>query len=232
VVLPPFNRFYLGGEDNIRGFDIRTITPIAYIPVQSSQQIFYFNPQVIDANGNATLQSITVPVVINSITFPGGDTQAVGNAEYRIPLVGPVSMSLFFDVGLNGAARRNQLQLDATGVDRLRQQFPGTTFTNQLQLASGTNFKLRSSTGIEFIVQLPVVNAPFRLYYAYNLNRLRTTLVPPAGGYDPDNPVFSTLPPGVFDAQVLPLLNATLSSRSLSFNEPQRTFRFTVSRTF
>ena len=232
VVLPPFNRFYLGGEDNIRGFDIRTITPIAYIPVQSQQQIFYFNPQLIDPNGNATLQSITIPVVINSITFPGGDTQAVGNAEYRIPLVGPVSMSLFFDIGMNGAARPNQLQLDPIGVDRLRQQFPGTTFTNQLQLAPGTNFKLRSSTGIEFIVQLPVVNAPFRLYYAYNVNRLRTTLIPPAGGFDPDNPAFSLLPPGVFEAQVLPLLNTTLSSRSLSFNEPQRTFRFTVSRTF
>ena len=32
LVSPPFSRFYLGGEDDIRGFDIRTISPIAFYP--------------------------------------------------------------------------------------------------------------------------------------------------------------------------------------------------------
>src|SRR5208283_690668 len=31
IVAPPFERAYLGGENDIRGFDIRTISPIAYL---------------------------------------------------------------------------------------------------------------------------------------------------------------------------------------------------------
>ncbi|MGH9579651.1 MAG: BamA/TamA family outer membrane protein, partial [Terriglobales bacterium] len=234
VVLPPFNRFYIGGEDNVRGFDIRTITPIAFIPVQQTQQVFYLDPTRLDGNGNPTLQVVNVPVVLNTITFPGGDLQAVGNVEYRIPLVGPVGMSLFFDAGLNGVLRRSQLQLDAAGVDLLRQQFPNTTFSNRLDLASGTNFKLRTSTGVEFVVQLPVLNAPFRVYYAYNLNRLRTTLRAPQGDFVIDERLRGTLPPGVLEGQVIPQLNATLGlgARALNYFEPKKTFRFTVSRTF
>jgi outer membrane protein insertion porin family len=234
TVLPPFNRFYLGGEDNIRGFDIRTVTPIGFIPVQQTQQLTYLDPTRLDANGNPIFQAVNVPVVIHSVTFPGGDTQAVGNMEYRIPIVGPVSMALYYDVGLVGALRRNQLQLDPTGVNRLRQQFPTSTFENRLNIASGTNFKLRSSTGVEFVVQLPVVNAPFRLYWAYNLNRLRTTLRPPAGDFFLSDEVRNSLPPGVLEGQILPTLNSTLAfgARALSYVEPLRTFRFTVSRTF
>jgi outer membrane protein insertion porin family len=234
VVLPPFNRFYIGGEDNVRGFDIRTITPIAFIPVQQTQQVFYLHPTILDGNGNPTLQVANVPVLINTPTFPGGDLQSVTNVEYRIPLVGPVGMSLFFDAGLNGVLRRSQLQLDPTGVDLLRQQFPTTTFKNRLELASGTNFKLRTSTGVEFVVQLPVLNAPFRVYYAYNLNRVRTTLRPPQGDFAIDPRLAATLPQGVLENQVIPQLNATLGlgARALNYFEPKSTFRFTVSRTF
>ena len=32
VVAPPFERAYLGGENDLRGFDIRTVSPIAYLP--------------------------------------------------------------------------------------------------------------------------------------------------------------------------------------------------------
>jgi len=35
----------------------------------------------------------------------------------------------------------------------------------QLAIAPHTNFRLRGSAGIEFVVQLPIVQAPFRLYY-------------------------------------------------------------------
>src|SRR5207302_11165238 len=31
-VAPPTNRFYMGGENDIRGFDIWGISPVAYIP--------------------------------------------------------------------------------------------------------------------------------------------------------------------------------------------------------
>ena len=36
VVAPPFQRFYLGGENDIRGFDIRSVSPVAFLPDKSS----------------------------------------------------------------------------------------------------------------------------------------------------------------------------------------------------
>src|SRR5258708_3004668 len=35
-VAPPYERFYIGGENDIRGFDIRTVGPIGYIPDEVS----------------------------------------------------------------------------------------------------------------------------------------------------------------------------------------------------
>jgi len=233
-VLPPYGRYYMGGEDTVRGFDIRSISPVSFVPVESGQQVFFFDPTQLDASGNPRLRSISVPVLDYSVTFPGGDSQVIGNAEYRIPLVGPVAMSLFLDVGLNGALRRNQLRLNEVGINDLRQTFPNATIEDNLRLASGTNFKLRSSAGIEFVVQLPVVNAPFRLYWAYNLSRARQLIREPRGLFNPNDPVFQGLPPGVLDSQILPQLNAglDLGARRLNFVEPLKTFRFTVSRTF
>jgi len=232
--LAPYSRYYMGGEDTVRGFDIRNISPVAFVPVESAQQVFFFDPTQLDANGNPRLRSISVPVLDYSVTFPGGDSQIVTNAEYRIPLVGPVAMSIFFDVGLNGALRRSQLRLNEVGLDSLRQKFPNSTIDDNLAIASGTNFKMRTSTGIEFVVQLPVLNAPFRIYWAYNLNRIRQVIPEPRGTFNPNDPVFQGLPPGVLDSQVLPQLNASLdiNARRLNFVEPLKTFRFTVSRTF
>src|SRR5215467_9268361 len=34
--IPPYNRFYMGGEDDIRGFDIRSISPVTFIPTATS----------------------------------------------------------------------------------------------------------------------------------------------------------------------------------------------------
>ena len=234
LALPPNTRFYLGGEDSVRGFDIRTISPVAFLPTQQSAQILFTNPTQLDASGNPRLQLLTVPVLLNSITFPGGDVQGVGNVEYRVPIVGPVSMAIFFDAGLNGILKRDQLKLDPNGVDLLKLQFPTATIPNRLELAAGSNFKLRTSTGIEFVIQLPVVNAPFRLYWAYNLNRFHSTIEPPRGAFQLAEEFRQGLPPGVFESQVLPQLNSFLdaNARKLNFFEPLRTIRFTVSRTF
>ena len=32
----PFNRFYMGGENDVRGFDIWSITPIAFVPIEGT----------------------------------------------------------------------------------------------------------------------------------------------------------------------------------------------------
>ncbi len=231
--LPPFSRFFLGGEDSVRGFDIRTIGPIGFIPVSSAQPFFFFDPTVLDSFGNPTLRSLSVPVLAYQTTFPGGDTQGVGNIEYRIPLVGPVSMSLFFDAGINGALRRGQLQQDPGGLRQLQTQFPSATINPTIAMAPGSNFRVRTSTGVEFVVQLPIVNAPFRIYWAYNPMRYGRTIVAPTGAFTVSDSLRQSLPPNVFETQILPQLNTFVSNpQRLNFFEPARTFRFTVSRTF
>src|SRR5207245_5246955 len=32
LVAPPFERCYLGGENDVRGFDIRSVSPVAFLP--------------------------------------------------------------------------------------------------------------------------------------------------------------------------------------------------------
>jgi len=241
-VLPPFNRFYLGGEDTIRGFDFFTISPWAFIPTSTNAQIFFLNPQVLNGAGNPTVQSITVPTLQFVATRPGGDTEAVANLEYRIPLAGPVSLDFFADAGLDGILRRGQLLLDPSAVTQLRQQypnpdFPTTIINSRLQIVSNTNFLPRTSTGIQIVVQLPIVNAPFRFYYAYNPTLLNETIVQPRGAYFLSPEQKRTLQDlGVLDSQIRPQLNTILDVQTLkipsSLFEPRHQFRFTVSRTF
>src|SRR3981189_1933565 len=150
--VPPYSRFYLGGENDLRGVDIRAVAPVTYIPNSVNQSI--------SVSGRA----FNVPVLLKSITFPGGDTQGVMNLEYRIPIAGPVSMALFNDIGTVGALRKGGLQLAASGIDNITKMFPLANQQAQLQIAPGTNFKLRDSAGIEFIANLPIVQARSRIY--------------------------------------------------------------------
>jgi hypothetical protein len=54
----------------------------------------------------------------------------------------------------------------------LNTQFPQAGFNGKVYIAPGTQ-KMRASTGLELQVMLPVVNAPFRLYFAYNPSTVR-----------------------------------------------------------
>jgi outer membrane protein insertion porin family len=186
-----------------------------------------------------------------TISFPGGDTQTYGNFEYRIPIIGTtVQMGLFLDGGTNGILRKDALRLDPTGFNNLTTQFPQAPqdvgLTRQLSIARGTNFRLRGSTGIEFVVQLPIIQAPFRVYYAYNIHRLHTQVIAPPDYLNPSDIcdqigpncphiglLPSTLPPDVWFNQVRPtILQLQNNPGRLNYFEPERTFRFTVSRTF
>ncbi|HET6929119.1 MAG TPA: outer membrane protein assembly factor BamA, partial [Candidatus Acidoferrum sp.] len=110
--IPPYSRFYLGGENDLRGFDIRAVSPVTYIPNVANQSI------------SVSGKGFNVPVLVKSITFPGGDTQGVMNLEYRIPIAGPVAMSLFNDIGTVGTLRRGGLLLASSGVDNINLKFP------------------------------------------------------------------------------------------------------------
>jgi len=257
--VPPFSRFYMGGESDIRGYDIRAISPVTFIPEQTAAPVTYHDPTC-----GGCVRSFTIPVLTYVATLPGGDLQGYGNAEYRIPIVGNiVQTSLFFDAGTDGVLRHHSLQLADSGFQNLLlpQNFPnaqlpppsGSGLTQELAIAPGTNFHWRGSTGIEFVVQLPIIQAPFRIYYAYNVHRLYRQIVAKNPYIDPlqicepanQSPLVpcpsgvkvgfypSTLPPEVWEFEVKPALGQLLSSPGrLNYFEPQTTFRFTVSRTF
>ena len=99
----------------------------------------------------------------------------------------------------------------------------------------GTNFKLRASAGIEFVVQLPIINAPFRLYWAYNFDRLEQQIAAPLSNFQSINyqNLRQSVGPSLWDSQVLPqLMNFQVNTQRINFFEPANTFMFTVSRTF
>ncbi len=231
--VPPYSRFYMGGENDIRGFDIRGISPVAYIPsvIDTTIQFPY----------RGGTGSLVVPLVVNTITFPGGDIQGVGNIEYRIPILGPVSMTLFADVGSTGILNKSALKLDPTGISNINTHFPLANQQAQLQIAPNTNFRPRVSTGIEFNINLPIVQAPFRIYWAYNPLRLHQTIVAPFDQINMDNlylqcralGLTDPLHPHSCDPIILTPLSPYITNPGrLNYFESSNTFRFTVSRTF
>jgi outer membrane protein insertion porin family len=238
---PPYSRFYMGGESDIRGYDIRSITPVTFIPIATTQQFTYNCNTCLNGAGQPTPRAFNLPVLAYTITFPGGDVQSYGNFEYRIPIVGSfVTAALFFDGGTNGILRTNALRLDPTGLANLTSQFPHAVdsgFLNahgHLGIAPNTNFRLRGSTGVEFVVQLPIIQAPFRVYYAYNIHRLHSQLLAPQDYIEPSERAYlKSTYPDLWLNQIQPTLDRLqLNPGRINYFEPQRTFRFTVSRTF
>jgi outer membrane protein insertion porin family len=241
-VVPPFDRFYTGGEDTVRGFDYYTISPYVFIPSATTTTVTFKNPTVLDGNGNPTTQSLSVPILQYYATRPGGDSQTVVNMEYRIPIAGPVVFKLFNDIGMNGIVRRSGLQLSQSAVGLLQQEYPNPSFPNtviprNLELVPGTNFHPRDSLGVELVVQLPIIQAPFRVYYAYNPLRLSNTISAPRGAYNLTDQTQRYLQGiGVLNTQVIPELNTLLTNDIQKFPtglvEAKSTFRFTINTTF
>ncbi len=239
-VAPPFARFYAGGDNELRGFDPRSATPYGFIPVR--QNITLTNPDgtaVPFDPTNSTLGTIPVPIPIYRPVAVGGDIKFTGTIEYRIPIAGPVGFELFNDFDITAVVRQSQLRQSVEGSDQLNSPLYGCAsifngacqggqkiqFVNVIRPISGTNFVPRDSIGGEVSAMLPIINAPVRIYYAYNVARLFEN-VPgeslitrsqfPAGGA------------GDFTYQ-----NAITAFDSLlHFREPRKTFRLSVSTTF
>ncbi|MGC2285507.1 MAG: outer membrane protein assembly factor BamA [Candidatus Acidiferrum sp.] len=230
--IPPFNRFYMGGEQDIRGFDIRSISPVVFIPSVTAQTLYYHDPTAAGA-----IRSFTMPVLVYTATLPGGDYETSGNIEYRIPIAGPVSMSLFADAGTDGILRTDALRLDPTGTANILSTFPGTTLAKNLPIYPGTNFRIRDSTGIEFGVNLPIIQAPFRIYYAYNPNRFHSQIAAPDPVVNPSTlknweNTLNSISPNLWQNEIVPQLNFLDNPGRLNYFEPKTTFRFTVGKTF
>lgn len=288
--VPIFDRFFLGDEFTIRGYNVRSITP--YAPINSfvtSRNVVLSTTATGTADTPADFPSALLATATrigtftgasgsnvlnfsNSFTPIGGDTQLLGNFEYRIPIFGPVSAAAFADVGSSFNLRKGRDQainsnfladqpfLQTLGLGTnlsllAARNNPNLAFVldpNTLQTAlvvRGSRFvtrdelvsaqspninpqtglplgfqpvflrgeaqtntivrvgqsifdrftNYRSSMGAELRVQVPVVNVPFRLIYAFNPNARRG--------------VTSELP-GFF------------------FNERRSVFRFSIGRTF
>ena len=245
LVAPPFQRFFMGGENDVRGFDIRSISPVAFLP--SAGAITLTNsdgtPVPKDPN-NPRRGAISVPIPIDQIVFPGGDMSLWGNLEYRITIAGPVAIVPFVDAGLDPILRRSQLQIAQAQYDTVistpfgcPQQdpqeasgcTPGSILNprpaQELQVLGATNWRPRMSTGLELQMFLPVVNAPFRIYWAYNPLRLDT----PANAPIPITP--QMFPDTAAGAYTYGLAKALYAPNFL-LREPRKTFRFTVATTF
>src|SRR6267154_704645 len=253
LVAPPFQRFYMGGENDIRGFDIRSVSPVAFLP--SASTITLTNPDgtpVLLNPANPRMGNYTVPIPVDQITFPGGDLSVITNLEYRITIFGPVALPPFLDTGIDPIIRRSQLQIASQQYDSVISTAFGCPVldagfkcvggnllspvpSKDLQVLASTNWRPRMSTGLELQMFLPVINAPFRIYWAYNPLRLDSQANPPI-----------PITPGMFPQTCNPKTGCQLTaagaytynlaritySPSFLLREPRKTFRFTVATTF
>lgn len=191
LVASPFDRFYAGGENDIRGFDVRSATPYSFVPTKVLYNLTNPDGSLVPRDPtNPTLGPIQVPIPVYSVASIGGDTQITNNIEYRIPLGGPVDFSFYTDFGLDMALNHNQLLLNPQAKANLNGALYGCpelvngtcqggvpwssfgVFPSRLGAIPGTNIVPRTSVGPQITAMLPIINAPVRVYFAFNPNRL------------------------------------------------------------
>jgi len=294
--VPIYERFFLGDEFTIRGYNVRSISPVTPLEsyITSRNVVVATNsvgtpnvvpglPPALSLIGTFTgAEGSNVAKLSRVYTATGGDTQFLGNFEYRIPIVGrTVQMAFYTDVGNSFNLRTKGAQtfssefladdpfLATTGFIPCPRAPNGIAAVTLSNLAACNNFQnlawiptsgglvardnriitraeydnalrlgpvdpltglppglqqvfmrgdtqrntvvrlgeslfaqlsdLRASVGAEVRVQVPVLNVPFRLIYAYNPNARKDQVI---DGF----PFF--------------------------FNEKKSVFRFSVGRTF
>jgi outer membrane protein insertion porin family len=114
--VPIYERYFLGSEYDIRGYTSRSIGPIApfdtYVTTRNVRLATNASDtatgaddlqgllQDLNGAGLLTGASGANPALFSpNFRFIGGDTQLLGNFEYRIPIFGPASLAIFADVG-------------------------------------------------------------------------------------------------------------------------------------
>ena len=247
-VAPPTHRLYGGGEQDLRVFDTRSVSPYTFIPNNVSFTLTNPDGTAVPLNpANPALGNVIIPLPIYRMVQIGGDTQFIANLEYRIPIINQVTFAFFTDFGMDFDAQPGQLRQSTAGNSLISGvQYGCPTIVNGacfggssvkfpviLPVVPGTNYVPRMSNGAELQVILPIVNAPFRIFYAYNSLRLYEDIpqklaVPNTGPNNTFQSYFPTSGAGQFSyAQALQLYGADYILR-----EPRKTFRLTVSTTF
>jgi outer membrane protein insertion porin family len=256
-VAPPNNRFYAGGENELRGFDVRGATPYGYVPSRINFQLTNPDGSCVprDPTNPQDNQCIQVPLPVYGVASIGGDTNLNTNLEYRIPIVGTLMFAFFDDFGIDVATNHGQLKQSPEGFASLTAPLygcpvynngscqggiPGSKvgFQRNIRPISGTNFVPRMSLGGEISVIMPIVNAPFRIYYAYNPLRLYETpycndvnFGGKQGSCSAELITRAMFPPGGAGDYTYNEAIQAYGARYL-FREPRKTFRLTVSTTF
>ncbi|HUB52614.1 MAG TPA: outer membrane protein assembly factor BamA [Terracidiphilus sp.] len=256
-VAPPQNRFYAGGEMELRGFDVRSATPYGYVPTRVNFQLTNPDGSCVprDPTNPEDNQCIQVPLPIYGVSSIGGDSNLTTNAEYVIPIVGPLTVRLFDDFGIDSATNHDQLKQSPEGFASLTAPLygcpvynngscqggiPGSEvgFRQNIRPISGTNFVPRMSTGVELGAFMPIINAPMRIYYAWNPLRLYETpycndvlVGGHQGSCSAELITRAMFPPGGAGDYTYSEAIQAYGSRYV-FREPRKTFRFTISTTF
>ncbi len=127
--IPVFERYYLGSEFDVRGYNARSIGPVApfdsYVTTRNVVPATNISGAPVAAVGLdsrtrdelAQLGTLTGAggsnpgFLNNNFRYIGGDTQLLGNFEYRIPVFGPVSIAAFADVGTVFNLRKSGTQV-------------------------------------------------------------------------------------------------------------------------
>jgi outer membrane protein insertion porin family len=146
--VPAYSRYFLGSENDIRGYESRSIGPVAPFDtyITSRNVVVATNPSgtpnvetgldtrtrdELISIGQLTGVSGANPALFSrNYRFIGGDTQLLANVEYRLPIFGPATMALFADVG-------SVFNLRKTGSQTINSEFlPDETFIGPSRLTA------------------------------------------------------------------------------------------------
>ena len=83
--MPFFDRFFIGGETTIRGFDLRSISPLA---IASTRVLDSNDIPIVDLNNG--IEEGCPEQLFQSGAIP----RSYLNWDYRIPVAGPLSLLL------------------------------------------------------------------------------------------------------------------------------------------